>query len=504
MSTAADTNITEGDISNDGNLHMAQSQHSRKAFCSVRHSLAFTLQLCNFAIFTQQMNMSIAMPAMVSGVALTNHSNTSTERPLTGAQAYGNGTLEKVMAVAPVYDWSPEIQGIILSSLNYGSFFAPIPTGYLVGIFGAKRIVGAGLFTSSVLSLFIPLVAGTGVTWLILIRIVQGLAQVVVSTGQFSLWVKWAPPTEKAQLTSIATSGIMLGCFVVFAAGGHICQTVGWPYIFYIFGGIGCMCSVLWCSLVYDDPRYHPFISKHEKEYIMCALKKQDCSSGWSLPIRAMIQSLPLWAILISYFCSSWPFSILMAYTPTYINSVLEVNLTHSGVLSALPFVTGCICVILGGFLADFLLSRTIFSLVTIRKLLTAIGVLTSSLLMVSLYWVRANTSVSVAFLILYPAFGSLSDSGVFVNILDIAPRYAAFLKGLSEIFVLTAGALSPTTTGYFIGQDSELGWRNIFLLSAAINIFGLALYLNFGQADVQDWAKEQPIASAGERLLMH
>jgi ACS family sodium-dependent inorganic phosphate cotransporter-like MFS transporter 1/2/3/4 len=42
--------------------------------------------------------------------------------------------------------------------------------------------------------------------------------------------------------------------------------------------------------------------------------------------------------------------------------------------LSALPFVVGCICIILGGLLADFLLSRKILRLVTIRKLFTAIG----------------------------------------------------------------------------------------------------------------------------------
>ena len=77
-----------------------------------------------------------------------------------------------------MYDWSPEIQGIILSSLNYGSFLAPIPSGYLAEIFGTKYLAGAGTFTTSVLTLFTPLAADTGVTLLIVLQIIQGIVQV--------------------------------------------------------------------------------------------------------------------------------------------------------------------------------------------------------------------------------------------------------------------------------------------------------------------------------------
>ncbi|XP_075399613.1 putative small intestine urate exporter [Tenrec ecaudatus] len=494
MPAVAEANVTEETIFNEGNLHLAQAQTSRKGFCAVRYGLALILQLCNFTIYTQQLNMSIAIPAMVNHTTASSPPNTSTDRPSTDSQSERNGTLMEFTALGPVYDWSPEIQGIILSSLNYGAFLAPICNGYVAGIFGAKRVVGAGLFISSVLTIFIPLVAGTGVALLIVIRVVQGIAQVMVTTGQYSIWVKWAPPLERSQLITIAASGALLGSFTVFAVGGLLCQTIGWPYTFYIFGGVGCICCLLWFPLVYDDPTSHPFISTGEKEYIVCALADQDSSPGWSLPIKAMIKSLPLWAILVFYFCHNWPFYIMMAYTPTYINSVLQASLTDSGIVSALPFISGFICIILGGLLADFLLSRKILRLITIRKLFTAIGALLPSMLMVSLYWVRSSASTTVAFLILSPGLSSLCDSGALVNILDIAPRYTGFLKGLSQVFAHTAGAISPTVSGFFLNQYAELGWRHVFLLSAAINVSGLIFYLIFGKADIQDWAKEQTV----------
>lgn len=211
MSTRAEAKATVGDISNDGDLNTAQTQISRKGFCSVRHGMAFILQLCNFSILTQQMNLSITIPAMVNNTALPSLPNASTERPPTGSPNPWNETRQAPEAVAPVYDWSPEIQGVLLSSLNYGSLLASVPAGYLVGVFGIRYLVGAAVLISSVLNLFIPLAADAGVALLIVLRTVQGIAQVITAIGHYSIWVKWAPPLERNQLIGITISGLRAG-----------------------------------------------------------------------------------------------------------------------------------------------------------------------------------------------------------------------------------------------------------------------------------------------------
>ncbi|XP_040839887.1 probable small intestine urate exporter [Ochotona curzoniae] len=435
------------------------------------------------------MNLSIAITAMVNHTALQGQPNVTIN-----SQDDWNATREESQAIAPEYDWNPETQGVILSSLNYGSFVAPLPSGYVAGVFGAKYVVGAGLLISSVLTLLIPLSADAGVAALIVVRVIQGIAQVTVLTGQYSIWVKWAPPLERSQLISIAASGGMLGSFLVFIVGGLICQTIGWPYVFYIFGGIGCACCLLWFPLAYNDPERHPFISADEKRHIAASLAQQDRLPDWSLPIKAMITSLPLWAILLFHFCEYWTLQIVMTYMPTYISSMLQTNVRDSGILSALPFVAGWICIILGGLLADFLLSRKILRLITIRKLFTAIGVLGSSAVLVSLHWVRSSQGATMVFLVLSAVFSSFSQSGALVNFVDIAPRYTSFLKGLFQMCVNIAGAISPSVSGVLLSQDPELGWRNVFFITAAINITGLIIYLIFGQAHEQDWAKEETL----------
>uniref|UniRef100_A0A8C0K9I7 Solute carrier family 17 member 4 n=1 Tax=Canis lupus dingo TaxID=286419 RepID=A0A8C0K9I7_CANLU len=414
-------------------------------FCLVRHGLALIVHLCNFLILSQQMNLSIAMPATVN--------NTTLLGPL-------NASMERFSVIqAPTCDWSPEVQGIILSSINYVSILAQIPTGYIAGIFEAKYLVGVGLLLSSILTFFIPLAADAGVALLMVLQIVQGIAQVMVLT-------------KKNQLIRIAVSGsVILSTTGITSVQSTKTLLSRANWILFL-GGIGCACFVLWFPLVYNDPIDHLSISTGEKEYIMYSLDQQVHLMNLSAISLAMIKSLPLWGILVFYFSEYWIFYFFIAYMPTYISSkVYPVFLT-----------------ILGGLLADFLLSRKILRLMTIRKFSTAIGVVVPSVVLVSLHWVRSNLSTSMVSLAL-SSTTTFCYAGALINFLDIVPRYTGFLRGMSQDFGHLSGAISSAVAGFLINQDSESGWRNVFLTSASIYVLGLVFYIIFGRAEVQDWA---------------
>nr|XP_051710987.1 sodium-dependent phosphate transport protein 3 isoform X4 [Oryctolagus cuniculus] len=449
---------------------MDEKSPSRKGpdFCSLRYGLALIMHFSNFTMITQRVSLSIAIIAMVNSTQRASPSNASFEDPLADTLSNPSKPIKELNTRASVYQWSPETQGIIFSSINYGIILTLIPSGYLAGIFGAKQMLGAGLLISSLLTLFTPLAADFGVILVIIIRTFQGMAQGMAWTGQFTIWAKWAPPLERSKLTSIAGSGnqwqdlsqefsvslsfstptpccIMpegaaFGSFFILCVGGLISQALGWPFIFYIFGSIGCVCCLLWFTVIYDDPSHHPCISAREKEYIVSSLAHQ------------------------------------------------------SGVLSSLPFIAASSCTILGGQLADFLLSRSLLRLITVRKLFSSLGLLLPSLCAVALPFVASSYVTTIILLILIPGTSNLCDSGFIINTLDVAPRYASFLMGISRGFGLIAGIVSSTATGFLISQDSETGWRNVFFLSAAVNMLGLVFYLTFGQAEIQDWAKERTL----------
>ncbi|XP_058141324.1 sodium-dependent phosphate transport protein 1-like isoform X2 [Dasypus novemcinctus] len=392
----------------------------------------------------------------------------------------------------PVYDWSPDIQGIILSSFFYGSILVHIPIGYFSGIYSVKKMVGSAILLSSVFCLFIPLAADLGKTTIILCRVLQGIAQSTVVTGQHEIWVRWAPPLERGRLTSISSSGCLLGPFIALLVTGLICQSLGWPMVFYIFGACGCALCLPWFILVYDDPKDHPCISISEKEYITSSTVQQFISKRKPLPIKAMLKSLPLWAIYIGNIATFWTNSIMSLYGPMFLNSMFHVNVRENGLLSALPHLFAWIFGNFAGLMSDFFLSRNILRLLTIRKLFASLGLLLPALFSVCLLYLSPSFLSTIIFLILITATGIFNMVGTFLNALDIAPRYFGFLRGVTHFIGVMGGLMASTLTGIIINQDPETSWFKIFILLSAVNVGSSIFYLVFAAVEVQDWARDR------------
>ncbi|EDL86556.1 solute carrier family 17 (sodium phosphate), member 3, isoform CRA_c [Rattus norvegicus] len=442
------------------------------SLCSMRYSIAFIAHICNFTLIAQNSIISITMVAMVNNTDQPSHLNSSTEWFPDGLNGDQHEASKHLSIKAPVYNWSPQTQGIIFSSVQYGMMLMQGPGGYLAGKLGTKKVVGIALLGSSLLTLCIPLAANLGLAFLLATRAVQGLTQGAGYGGQFALWQKWAPPNERSRLCSIAMSGMILGIFAVLLVGGIISEALGWPFVFYIFGSIGVVCCLLWLILVYDDPVSHPWISSPEKEYILSSLDQQFNSEEQPLPIKAMLKSLPLWSMCLCSMTHQWLVNTLIIYTPTYISSVFKVNIRDNGLLSSLPFFVAWVIGILGGLLADFLLSKN-FRLITVRKIITILGNTPPAALVVALPYVQSR---------------------VYINALDIAPRYASLLMGTSRGLAHSSAVMVPIVAGFFLNQDSEFGWRNFFFVLFAINLFGLIIYLVFAKADIQEWARERKL----------
>ncbi|KAL1784367.1 sodium-dependent phosphate transport protein 4 isoform X1 [Sigmodon hispidus] len=459
------------------------------SLCSMRFGIAFMVHFSNFTLIAQNSIISITMVAMVNSTDNQPHLNSSTE----GLPTNLNGDQHEASVKAPVYNWSPQTQGIIFSSVQYGMMLMQGPGGFLAGKIGTKKVVGIALLVSSLLTLFIPLAASLGLALLLATRVIQGLTQGTGYGGQFALWQKWAPPNERSRLCSIALSGMVLGTFTVLLVGGIISEALGWPFVFYIFGGIGCVYSLIWFILIYDDPVSHPWISGSEREYILSSLHQQVSSEDQPLPIKAMLKSLPLWSMCFCTMTHQWLVNTFIIYTPTYISSVFNVNIRDNGFLSSLPFFVAWVVGILGGLLADFLLSKN-FRLIIVRKIITTLGTLPPAALIVALPYVQSSYITTIAFLTLSCGISPLCQSGVYINALDIAPRYASLLMGTSRGLAHSSAVLVPIVGGFFLSQDSEFGWRNLFFLLFAISQFGLIIFLIFGRTNIQEWAKERTL----------
>ncbi|XP_021792742.1 sodium-dependent phosphate transport protein 4 isoform X3 [Papio anubis] len=460
MATKTELSPTARESKNAQDMQVDEVLIPRKvpSLCSARYGIALVLHFCNFTTIAQNVIMNITMVAMVNSTSPQSQFNGSSEGLPVDSFGDLNKAPKSLSAKAPVYDWSPQIQGIIFGAVGYGGILTMAPSGYLAGRVGTKRVVGISLFATSFLTLCIPLAADFGIVFLIVTRIVQGLSQCSVIGGQFAIWEKWGPPHERSRLCSIALSGMLLGCFSAILIGGFISETLGWPFVFYIFGGVGCVCCLLWFIVIYDDPTSYPWISTSEKEYITSSLKQQVRSSQQPLPIKAVLRSLPIWSICLGCFSHQWLVSTMIVYIPTYISSVYHINIRDL-------YHSNC--------LADALMCiKHIVSVRDLHQCLRYCSKIHS--------WIRAE--------------GYCQTSLDLDWNIPVTHRHSSFLMGASRGFSSMAPVIVPTVSGFLLSQDPEFGWRNVFFLLFAINLSGLIFYLIFGEADVQDWAKERKL----------
>ncbi|KAM9824030.1 sialin [Neosynchiropus ocellatus] len=460
--------------------------------CSARLNLAVLMFLGFAVVYCLRVNLSVAMVAMVNSTEPKPGPNASVFHACPLPSGLDNASDPYQQPGVPQYRWDSKAQGWLLGAFFFGYLCTQIPGGYLAGRFGGSLFLGLGVLGTAALTLLTPLAAQMGIRWLFALRALEGLGEAVTYPAMMAMWARWAPPLERSRLTTLSGSGGNFGAFVALPLTGFICQTLSWPAVFYLCGGVGCAWAVLWFICVSDDPRTHRRISAEERDYIVKSIGPQGTKHGWKVPLLSMATSIPLWAIIVTQMCANWSYYTLLTTLPSYMNTILHFDLKSNGFLSALPYLGAWLFSMLSGVLADRLIEMKVFSVTTVRKMFTLAGLLPPAGLLVAAGYAGCSHILTVVFLTLSSTVGGLSAAGVFINQIDIAPRYAGFLLGITNTFGTIPGVLAPIVAGYLTQDQTLTGWRNVFWVAAGISVCGSVVYTIFGSGRIQQWAIDE------------
>ena len=197
-------------------------------------------------------------------------------------------------------------------------------------------------------------------------------------------------------------------------------------------------------------------------------------------PIREFLRSKALWAIIVAHFCNNWSLFVLVSWMPTYINKGLGVDYASVGLLAIIPWTATAVFLNIAGSLADRLI-RNGMPVGRVRRLMQTIGFggLTGSLLLVG-HFDSVYTAITI--MAVGSALGAFVTGGFSVNHMDVAPRHAGTLMGITN----TAGAIPGVIGVYVTGMILELtgSWVLVFSVAGGITCFGLIFYLLFASGE--------------------
>ena len=277
------------------------------------------------------------------------------------------------------------------------------------------------------------------------------------------IWRWWAPPLERTKLGTMALAGSYGGAVLGMPVSGddyffclqlsicvpgYLAEWIGWYAPFYAYGLAGVIWYGFWLWLSFEKPSKHPSISPREQFYIEKSLgdAKAKAPTIFSTPWARVFTSMPVYAIIVANFARSWTFYLLLITQPKYFKERFDMNVAEGSTLAALPHLIMTTIVPLGGQLADYLRKNEIMTTTTVRKLFNCGGFGGEALFLLVVAYSHTETQAVVALIIAVGSSG-FAISGFNVNHLDIAPRYASILMGISNGVGTFAGMICPIVT---------------------------------------------------------
>ncbi|XP_013398324.1 uncharacterized transporter slc-17.2 isoform X2 [Lingula anatina] len=402
------------------------------------------------------------------------------------------------------FDWDKNLRGTILSSFYYGYICTQIFGGWLAGRYGGKHVFGAAMAIVLVMTVVTPIAARTDPALLIAARVLMGLASGFVFPAMHAMWGKWAPPLERSRLMTFCYSGPFVGIVICLSISGLLCEIQldnGWPFIFYVYGGLCFIWLCGWYLLVFDSPASHPRISQAEREYIETAIGHQPGEEKVPVPWLAIAKSPAVWAIIVAHTCDNWGLYTLLTSQPIYMKEVLEFDIKQNGLFSALPYVVVVFGIILSGQVADQLIQRGILSVTRTRKLFQSIGGFFPAIFMLATAFVDYDTRMlGVAFLTLGVTFYAGTMAANQINHADIAPRFAGEIYGITNMASTLPGIISPSMVSALTPNGTREEWQRVLFISCGVYCFGALFYLIFASGEEQPWSKPEKLRYEGEQ----
>lgn len=107
------------------------------------------------------------------------------------------------------FEWSQQLQGVILSAFYVGYVIFHLPGGILAERIGGKPVIAGGLFLSAIMSALTPVIVNSGgPSALITLRAILGVVQAGFFPAVSTMLSKWVPTVERGRIGALVFCGI--------------------------------------------------------------------------------------------------------------------------------------------------------------------------------------------------------------------------------------------------------------------------------------------------------
>lgn len=286
------------------------------------------------------------------------------------------------------------------------------------------------------------------------------------------------PQDHHARSISIVNSFSYCGAIAAFVFSPIIIRLYGWPWVFYAFGISGSLWLIPWALYLYKE--------REKVNYSSDSSISEESESTLSepantnvVPWKQVLKSRYVWAIMITQYCTSWGYYVMLQWLPTYYKKRFEASLDSLGLFSTIPYVASIAGSLLSAFISDYFISRGWVRKGRMRVGSQIIAMLGGGGFLMLAGYAAKTVQQGLGLVTVSHFFAALNAAGISVAHMDVDPALAGIIFGFSNTAATLPGLVGVQVTGWILEWTGS--WSLVFNVAAAHYVIGALVWLFLG-----------------------
>uniref|UniRef100_A0A1I8ANA5 MFS domain-containing protein n=1 Tax=Steinernema glaseri TaxID=37863 RepID=A0A1I8ANA5_9BILA len=403
---------------------------------------------------------------------------------------YDNGTV--AYSTNPKYAYSPTEKAWLFSVVAVGTLVGTFPVMRFTATIGVRNIFTIyGLITATATAL-LPLAASMGYGWLLAMRFFEGFSMAILFPVMGAVTSSWSSLKQSGFYMALQSLCLQFGAIFTMPVSGELCtSSLGWTSVFYIHAACTYVSFILFYIFYRNSPRKHRCVSRKELTVIHHGRSEQTNSGKQPVPYKAVMTSLPIWGVYVSYVGAGLGLNLFMQFGPTYLNKVLHYEVSNTGFAGAIPYLIACGSKILSGPISDYATCISQRARIILFTFLSQ-GILAVSILVMAFLPEGASTAGFVCYTLAITSSGMTSVATIKSAQL-VACQHIHFVMAVCSLVNSIIILILPPFVSLLAPDNTHGQWSTIFLVSGIIVAVTNGFFIIVGRAEPAEWTKAKP-----------
>ena len=198
----------------------------------------------------------------------------------------------------------------------------------------------------------------TGVSSLISFRVLLGLGEAGPWPGTVKSNAEWFPVKERAFAQGLFGAGGSVGSIFAPIIISMLYIALGWQHTFIVVGSLGVLWLIPWFIINKTSPANHPWITDHEKEYILSGQPETKLTNEKAKSWGELLKRKDSYALILGRFFLDPIWWMFVTWLPIYLGEVFKLDIKQIAFSAWVPYVGAAIGAIAGGWFSGFLIKK--------------------------------------------------------------------------------------------------------------------------------------------------